>query len=227
MRQSFESFLKKINTDSFSYVPVNINMNGESKENADDDKSPLLDRDEETVDLNEAITNYYNYIGSFPQIGVELPKFSDLDLQVFGNKNFNTFSFPTRKSAPTFSEKITIQKRNTDVTKEQLLSIAELFKQKGIPVRITSLERPGAKTASGHTSWHATGQAMDIVPESGDFTALLSLLESDPEVRGAMAKIGVGYIDETTAEMMARTHATGKHIHIGPDNLAIQFFNKV
>jgi len=68
---------------------------------------------------------------------------------------------------------------------------------------------------------------MDIVPTNGDFSSLLILLESDPEIRTAMANIGVGYLDETTDKMLNITKGTSKHIHIGPDHSAIAYFNRV
>lgn len=224
MRDSFKSFLKKINVNEFTYTPVNITTTSD-KESKNDDRSPLLDIEPDKIDSNFALTNYFDYTGEIPTF--ELPKFSQLDYQIFGSPSYSKDVFSTRLSVPQIFQERILTKRNEKVTKEQLLSLVELFKAKGVPVTVTSLERPGAKTSNKSTSWHATGQAMDIVPTNGDFSSLLMLLESDPEIRMAMANIGVGYLDETTDKMLNITKGTGKHIHIGPDHSAIAYFNKV
>lgn len=107
-----------------------------------------------------------------------------------------------------------------------LRKLADTFASKGVPVKITSLRREGAKTANGEMSHHANGNAMDIVPLSGDFTQLLELLRNDEEIRNQMSKLGVGYINETTKEMLAQTGGTGTHVHIGRDRLALKQFNE-
>jgi len=76
MRDSFKSLLKKINTDEFAYVPVNITVNSD-KESKNDDRSPLLDIEPDKIDSNFALTNYFDYTGEIPTF--ELPKFSQLD----------------------------------------------------------------------------------------------------------------------------------------------------
>lgn len=107
-----------------------------------------------------------------------------------------------------------------------LRKLADTFASKGVPVKITSLRREGAITSNGSRSHHADGNAMDIVPLSGDFTQLLELLRNDEEIRNQMSKLGVGYINETTKEMLAQTGGTGAHIHIGKDRLALKQFNE-
>ena len=107
-----------------------------------------------------------------------------------------------------------------------LRKLADTFASKGVPVKITSLRREGAKTSNGEMSHHANGNAMDIVPLSGNFTQLLKLLRDDEEIRNQMSKLGVGYINETTKEMLAQTGGTGAHIHIGGDRLALKQFNE-
>lgn len=49
---------------------------------------------------------------------------------------------------------------------------------------------------------------------------------NNPLIRYYFSKRGLGVLDETTPDMMARTGATGKHFHIGPDKLAIQTWNE-
>ena len=107
-----------------------------------------------------------------------------------------------------------------------LRKLADTFASKGVPVKITSLRREGATTSNGSRSHHADGNAMDVVPLSGDFAQLLELLRNDEEIRNQMSKLGVGYINETTKEMLAQTGGTGAHIHIGKDRLALKQFNE-
>lgn len=107
-----------------------------------------------------------------------------------------------------------------------LRKLADTFASKGVPVKITSLRREGATTSNGSRSHHADGNAMDVVPLSGDFAQLFELLRNDEEIRNQMSKLGVGYINETTKEMLAQTGGTGAHIHIGKDRLALKQFNE-
>lgn len=111
-------------------------------------------------------------------------------------------------------------------------SIEDLFKDAGIDIEITSSYRPGATTKSGRTSWHSVkdkygnSRAYDIKPTNGDFQALKNAMINNPLIRYYFSKKGLGVLDETTPDMMARTGATGKHFHIGPDKLAIQTWNE-
>lgn len=111
-------------------------------------------------------------------------------------------------------------------------SIEDLFKDAGIDIKITSSYRPGATTKSGRTSWHSVkdkygnSRAYDIKPINGDFQALKNAMINNPLIRYYFSKRGLGVLDETTPDMMARTGATGKHFHIGPDKLAIQTWNE-
>ena len=110
--------------------------------------------------------------------------------------------------------------------------IAQTLEDAGIKVRVTSEYRPGARTSNGSASWHSkkdtygNSRAVDIVPEDGNFDKLRQQLISNSEVRQYFAENGLGIIDETSADMMRRTGATGKHFHIGPDTLAVQTWNK-
>lgn len=121
-----------------------------------------------------------------------------------------------------------------DDTEEYDISknIEDLFKDAGIDIEITSSYRPGATTKSGRTSWHSVkdkygnSRAYDIKPINGDFQALRNAMINNPLIRYYFSKRGLGVLDETTPDMMARTGATGKHFHIGPDKLAIQTWNE-
>lgn len=105
-----------------------------------------------------------------------------------------------------------------------LRQLATLFEHKGVPVRITSLERPGAITSNGSVSRHHYGKAMDVVPVNGDFVALRRLILTDPEVINMMNNLGIGYIDETEEEMLKKTKGSGPHFHFGDDQWAIKHY---
>lgn len=95
------------------------------------------------------------------------------------------------------------------------------LQKKGYKYRVTSGWRPGSKTSSGKPSYHAIkGGAKDIVVD--DFEGFLQSVYSDPELVNLMRQYGIGILEETTPDVMKRTRATGKHLHIGPDTWAVQ-----
>ena len=102
--------------------------------------------------------------------------------------------------------------------------LLSLFDKHGIKVKVTSGYREGATTSSGHPSYHASGKAIDIVPEDGDFSKLAQAIKNTPEIVTYMRRKGLGILDETTKEMLAKTSGTGAHYHIGPDKLAQNFW---
>lgn len=92
----------------------------------------------------------------------------------------------------------------------------------GIYFRVTSGLRPGAKTSSGKTSWHSSGDALDITPLEGQtWDDLRESFRSVPELLTWMQNQGYGILDETTEEMLAKTKGTGAHFHIGKDQSAL------
>lgn len=97
-----------------------------------------------------------------------------------------------------------------------------LLDKEGIHVRVTSGKRPaGAAGKAGSKSNHVHGNAADIVPAEGEtFETLRKKMSSNPRVRQFFYENGLGVIDETIAENMAKTGATGKHFHVGPDSWA-------
>ena len=89
--------------------------------------------------------------------------------------------------------------------------------------RITSLYRPNAKTKSGNTSHHSAGRAVDIVPINGSFDALERAMMQDESIVNYMKRYNLGILDEYTPNgYQKRTGATGNHMHIGPDKLALK-----
>lgn len=103
--------------------------------------------------------------------------------------------------------------------------LLNLFDKYHIPYKQTSGLRKGAKTASGHASYHSmtdvwgNPKAVDI---TGDFNKIKEMAYSNPEIVAYMRKEGLGILEETTSDVKKKTHATGDHFHIGPDKWAIQ-----
>lgn len=94
--------------------------------------------------------------------------------------------------------------------------------------RITSLYRAGAMTKSGRPSFHGSGKAVDIVPVQGTFDTLEADMMANRELVMYMIQNKIGILDEYTPNgHQARTGATGNHMHIGPDQLALSDFKKL
>ena len=110
----------------------------------------------------------------------------------------------------------------------ETISLPDLLKQQGIDFTITSSYRPNAVTKSGHKSNHSIeGGAYDIKPANGkSFEDLKEQIYSNPIIVQWMNDHGWGIIEETTPEVMAKTGATGKHWHFGPDSMGVQNFKK-
>ena len=120
-------------------------------------------------------------------------------------------------------------------TSSNNISFEELIKQENLPIRITSGFRGegdfrGGKTKQGKRSnhnrkdEHGNPMAYDIVPTDGNFERLLNKMYSNPRVVEWFKSKGYGILEETSPEVMRRTGATGKHLHIGPDSWARQMF---
>lgn len=102
--------------------------------------------------------------------------------------------------------------------------LTDLLTQEGFKFRVTSGNRPGAKTKQGKQSFHATNQARDIVPLDGDFNKFKRQLASNPKILKYMRDNKLGILDETSQDMLKRTGGTGAHWHIGPDQSALAGF---
>ena len=129
-----------------------------------------------------------------------------------------------KTSAETIKSRFpTIGKSNSET-----ISLPDLLKQQGIDFTITSSYRPNAVTKSGHKSNHSIeGGAYDIKPANGkSFEDLKEQIYSNPIIVQWMNDHGWGIIEETTPEVMAKTGATGKHWHFGPDSMGVQNFKK-
>lgn len=129
-----------------------------------------------------------------------------------------------KTSAETIKSRFpTISKSNNET-----ISLLDLLKQEGVDFTITSSYRPNAVTKSGHKSNHSIeGGAYDIKPTNGkSFEDLKEQIYSNPTIVQWMNDHGWGIIEETTPEVMAKTGATGKHWHFGPDSMGVQNFKK-
>lgn len=121
-------------------------------------------------------------------------------------------------------------KRGTIVANEvnvgNMQHILDKFAEAGINVRVTSGLRDAGKAGkAGSKSHHVAGNAIDIVPGSGEtFESMRQKIKNNPALLKYFRDHRIGIIDETTEEAMRRTGATGKHWHIGPDRLALSGF---
>ena len=122
------------------------------------------------------------------------------------------------------------------------MSFEDLIKTYNLPIQISSGYRGkngfrGGKTKSGKQSnhnkldEHGHPMAYDIQPlvngkvdkSDSAFANLRKILANNYNVREWFKMRDWGILDETTPQMMAKTGATGKHFHIGPDRAAVRF----
>ena len=122
------------------------------------------------------------------------------------------------------------------------MSFEDLIKTYNLPIQISSGYRGkngfrGGKTKSGKQSnhnkldEHGHPMAYDIQPlingkvdkSDSAFANLRNILANNQDVKEWFKMRNWGILDETTPQMMAKTGATGKHFHIGPDRAAVRF----
>ena len=121
------------------------------------------------------------------------------------------------------------------------MSFEDLIKTYNLPIQISSGYRGkngfrGGKTKSGKQSnhnkldEHGHPMAYDIQPlvngkvdkSDSAFANLRNILANNQDVKEWFRMRDWGILDETTPQMMAKTGATGKHFHIGPDRAAVR-----
>lgn len=122
------------------------------------------------------------------------------------------------------------------------MSFEDLIKTYNLPIQISSGYRGkngfrGGKTKSGKQSnhnkldEHGHPMAYDIQPlvngkvdkSDSAFANLRNILANNQDVKEWFRMRNWGILDETTPQMIAKTGATGKHFHIGPDRAAVRF----
>lgn len=186
---------------------------------------------------------YPEYLRAFAQF----PLYSDYmypDIQYPEDSDLYQIDVPTstRSQKITYNPPIypsTMPKKSPDKKREyndekvdaSIAGLIELMNKdenlKG-KYKITSLYRPGAKTKQKKTSFHSLGKAMDIIPVECSWDELERLIMSNSEIVNYMKNNKLGILDEYTANgRQKRTGATGNHMHIGPDQLALVDFNKL
>ena len=148
----------------------------------------------------------------------------------------NKFNYDFTNWKPLTSKQIIQNNNLANMSFEDLVRIYKL------PIKISSGYRGkngfrGGKTKSGKQSNHnkldAHGHPMayDIQPlvngkvdkSDSAFANLRKILANNYNVREWFKMRNWGILDETTPQMMAKTGATGKHFHIGPDRAAVRF----
>lgn len=122
------------------------------------------------------------------------------------------------------------------------MSFEDLIKTYNLPIYISSGYRGkngfrGGKTKSGKQSnhnkldEHGHPMAYDVQPlvngkvdkSDSAFANLRNILANNQDVKEWFRMRNWGILDETTPQMMAKTGATGKHFHMGPDRAAVRF----
>lgn len=122
------------------------------------------------------------------------------------------------------------------------MSFEDLIKTYNLPIQISSGYRGkngfrGGKTKSGKQSnhnkldEHGHPMAYDVQPlvngkvdkSDSAFANLRNILANNQDIKEWFRMRDWGILDETTPQMMAKTGATGKHFHIGPDRAAVRF----
>jgi hypothetical protein len=100
--------------------------------------------------------------------------------------------------------------------------IEQILRENGVNFRVTSGARKpnqagnaGKSSAHTYTIFGNSPGAIDIVPGVGsDWNTLFTQMNS-PKVRRALAMYGLDILNETNPSVMASTHATGPHLHVG------------
>ena len=108
-----------------------------------------------------------------------------------------------------------------DLDVGNMQELIDLMVDEGMSFRVTSGNRPGAKTKSGNPSHHGSGDALDITPIEGQtWDDLIAQMKASPKFIKYMNEHGLGILDERSKDVQAKTGATGEHFHIGPDLIA-------
>lgn len=118
---------------------------------------------------------------------------------------------------------------NSGVKVGNMREVLNKFAEAGINVHVTSGERlPGQAGKAGKRSHHITGNAVDIVPGKGEtWESMRKKIKENEPLKNWLRSKKIGIIDETVADTMKKTGATGPHWHIGPDKWALKDFETI
>lgn len=111
----------------------------------------------------------------------------------------------------------TVKQYNEDPIHEDVRAFEMELKQVFPDMVITSGFRKGAKTKAGAPSRHGKGEAIDLRYNK----EMANYLWNTREGVALLNKYDLGFLDESTPEVMKRTGASGKHLHIGRDSTLV------
>lgn len=118
---------------------------------------------------------------------------------------------PNKKSSVNFEG---LQEGLKNFYSELEESLKETYPDGGYELLITSAKRDSAIGKSGNKSHHLSGNAFDLRADK----KVYDYLYNTPKGVGLLAKHGLGLLDETSKETLAKTGGTGAHLHIGKDS---------
>lgn len=192
----------------------------------------------EAIEIENEI--YKDYKPSFPVVPVNVPSIqkqteqTTQEEQIQQSQTIETptidvaTSTPKQEVADATKVKGIVEYKTSGMNIGNMQELIDLMRDEGISFRVTSGLRSGAKTKSGKKSHHSEGNAIDIVPIKGQtFNDIVEQIRKSEKVKEYMRNHGIGILDETTKEMLAKTGGTGAHFHFGPDVLAINNFKKL
>ena len=134
------------------------------------------------------------------------------------DEEMGTAKYGKKLKKAAFGAKMTTAALGTDLpgVHPTVSGLVDLLKKKGYDLKISSGNRPGAKTSLGKPSRHSVGEAVDVqFPKLG--SAAYSSLTKDPDVVKYMMDNGLTALDEYDPKVAKQTGATGAHIHFGFD----------
>lgn len=176
--------------------------------------------------LSNKKVNYLDLISSLPfeseYEDLQFEDYADPETDVEEEKEFSPRRYSIKKQqAGNYGD-------NVDPSIVGLLQIMDADPNLKGKYRITSLYRDDT-TKQGRDSYHRSGKAVDIVPASGSsFEELERNIMANRSLVEYMLQTGLGILDEYTPNgYQAKTGATGNHMHIGPDRLAITCIQKL
>ena len=160
-----------------------------------------------------------------------VPNFSSSEIPSLLRRASTTTSTPVTSTTTTTAliPLPTEKKRGTTVYKTEGMNIGnmqwliDLLEEEGLNTRVTSGFREGAVTSNGHTSNHASGNALDVTAVDGEnLEDWYKAVISNKRITDELKKRRYGILREDTDAALAKTGGSGYHYHIGPDQSAIK-----